>query len=84
MNNKLFSENLQKDIINALSIFHPELMTAKEYLSCFGDVNEYVMLANVEVLIQQGLIHHEAIRYSDGEPFLSLDCLKLQTKRYET
>lgn len=83
MGDKLLSVKLQKDILRALSIFHPRPMTAKQYLSCFDDVNEFVMLINISELIRRDLIHPEAIRYCDDEPFLCVGRLRLQAKGLE-
>jgi hypothetical protein len=83
MSNKLLSVTLQKDILRALSIFHPDPMTTKQYLSCFDDVDEFRMLANIEELIQQGLVHQEAIRCCDGEQFLWLARLRLPDRVHE-
>ncbi|MCW0974185.1 hypothetical protein [Pantoea sp. JV6] len=83
MSSKLLSIKLQKDILRALSIFHPHPMTTRQYLSCFDDVDEFRMLANIEELIRQGLVHQEALRCCDGEQFLCLGRLKLESKGYD-
>ncbi|WP_191938354.1 hypothetical protein IFU37_014660 [Pantoea agglomerans] len=83
MSNKLLSVKLQKDILRALSIFHPHPMTTRQYLSCFDDVDELRMLANIEELIRQGLVHQEALRCCEGEQFLCLGRLKLESKGYD-
>ncbi len=48
MTDFILSLKLQKDIIKALSLFQPYAMTARQYMSCFGDVDEFVIIANVE------------------------------------
>lgn len=75
--NNLLSAKLQRDILDALSTFHPHHMTASQYFDCFGDCDEFRMLANVEALINQGLINENAIHICDGEKFISLGHLKL-------
>ncbi|QXA48972.1 hypothetical protein I6L58_20135 [Enterobacter cancerogenus] len=75
--NKLLSLELQKDILDALLVFHPHRMTADQYFECFGDCDEFQMLANVDALIGQGLIDDTAIHVCDGEKFISLGQLKL-------
>ncbi|THD43914.1 hypothetical protein ERD95_19650 [Enterobacteriaceae bacterium ML5] len=79
MNSNLLSEDLQKYILNALSIFHPDSMTARQYFDWFGDCDEFTILANVEALIRKGLVDKQAIRTCDGERFLSLGHLKLES-----
>lgn len=76
LSNNILSEKLQKDILNALSIFHPQPMPVGQYLDCFGDYDEFQMIANVEALISKGLIHENAIHRHDGQGFLSLSQLK--------
>jgi hypothetical protein len=83
MADKILSVRLQEDILSALSVFYPESMTTKQYLSCFDDIDEFVMIMNISELIRRGLVHQKAIRYCDGEPFLCLGYLKLEPKRSE-
>lgn len=75
--NNLLSVQLQRDILNALLIFQPHHMTASQYFDCFGDCDEFRMLANVDALISQGLVNENAIHVCDGEKFISLGQLKL-------
>lgn len=82
MGDKILSLRIQKDILRALSVFHPKAMTAKQYLSCFGDIDGLVMMMNVNELIRRGLVHQEAIRYCEEEPFLCLGKLKLLPEGY--
>jgi len=83
MTDCLLSSKLQQDIIKALNIFRPDAMTAQQFMSCFGDVDDFVMLASVEDLIRQGLIHPDAIRCCLGEQFLWLPRLRLLSNEHE-
>lgn len=73
----LLSVQLQRDILRVLMVFQPYYMTASQYFDCFGDCDEFRMLANVEALISQGLINESATHVCDGEKFISLGQLKL-------
>jgi len=80
MINCLLSLKIQNDIVKVLSVFYPYAMTAEQYISFFGDVDEFILLANIEVLIRQGLIHPDAIWTCAGEQFLWLTRLSLLSK----
>lgn len=47
MSNFLLSMKLQNDLVKALSVFHPEVMTAQQYMNCFDGVAEFVILSNI-------------------------------------
>lgn len=77
MQEKLLSNNLQEDIINALAIYSPMPMSAEQYFDCFGEHDELQMVINIEALIERQLICRKAIHIYDGEKFIHLRGLKL-------
>lgn len=74
---KNLSVKIQKDILNALKISHPEPMSVEQYLDCFEDEDDFRIIENIDVLIEQGLVAKNAVQNCDGEKFIIINNLRL-------
>lgn len=79
----LLSEELQWDIIDALTEIYPRHLTREEFDEDFGDVDDKMMLVNVIHLIDGGVISPKAILRRIKGPTVNITALLLTPYGYQ-
>lgn len=83
MQDNILSPRLQHDILKALSVFHPYPPSGRQYYSCFSDVSEFQMTANITILIERQLVSDLALKKEGEKIKLRLSHLLLTQEGFD-